>query len=130
MSTSSITTSTTQLTLAMLRWQMLVTLAVTLIAVLLGSESAGISAALGGVSVMIGAWVASRIALRGEHMQQSTAVLINMLKAEAVKILIIAFLLFVIFKLYHALVPFALVAGLGASALFSGAALAKSQAAV
>jgi ATP synthase protein I len=34
----------------------------------------------------------------------------------------------VVFKLFHALVPFALIAGLAGAALFSGAALAKSQA--
>jgi ATP synthase protein I len=130
MSATPTTTSTTQLTQAMLRWQVLVTVVVAVLATLLGSQSAGISAALGGTAVIVGAWVASRIAARGEHMQQPGAVLINMLKAEAVKILIIAIFLFVIFKLYHALVPFALVAGLGAAALFSGAALAKSQASV
>jgi ATP synthase protein I len=48
-----------------------------------------------------------------------------MLKAEAVKILVIAVLLFLVFKLYQQLVPVALIAGLAAAALFSGAALAK-----
>lgn len=123
-------TSTEELARTMIRWQILVTALVGMLAAVLGNQSAGISAALGGVSVIVGAWVASRIAIRGEHMHQSTAVLINMLKAEAVKILIIAISLFVTFKFYDALVPFALVAGLGAAALFSGAALAKSQASV
>jgi ATP synthase protein I len=52
-------------------------------------------------------------------------VLINMLKAEAVKIVLIALLLLIAFKLYKQLVPMALMAGLAASALFSGAALSK-----
>lgn len=122
--------SDTQLTQKMLRWQVLVTLVVAMLAMLLSGASAAISALLGGTSVVCGAWVASRIAARGQHMQNPGSILINMLKAEAVKILIIAIFLFVIFKFYHALVPFALVAGLGAAALFSGAALAKSQASI
>ncbi len=36
-------------------------------------------------------------------------------------------LLFVSFKLYHQLVPIALIAGLAAAAVFSGAALAKTD---
>jgi ATP synthase protein I len=44
-----------------------------------------------------------------------------MLKAEAVKILVIALLLFLTFKLYQQLVPIALILGLAASAILSGA---------
>lgn len=111
----------------MLRWQVLATLGVALLAGLLAGVSASISALLGGVSVIAGAWVAAKMAERGQSNMQATAALLNLLKAEAVKILLIAIILFVIFKLYHSLVPFALIAGLAAAALFSGAALAKAQ---
>lgn len=111
----------------MLRWQVMATAAVSLIALVVGSPQAAVSALLGGVSVIIGAWFASRIAEKGQSKTDPTAVLLNLLKAEAVKILIIAIILFVVFKLYQALVPFALIAGLAGAALFSGAALAKSQ---
>lgn len=111
----------------MLRWQLMATAAVTLIALAVGGAQSAISALLGGMSVIIGAWFAARIAEKGRSKTDPTAVLLNLLKAEAVKILIIAIILFVIFKLYEALVPFALIAGLAAAALFSGAALAKSQ---
>jgi ATP synthase protein I len=111
----------------MLRWQVMATTAVTLITYAVGGLPAALSAFMGGVSVVIGAWFASRIAEKGREKTDPTAVLLNLLKAEAVKIVIIAIILFVVFKLYQALVPFALIAGLAAAALFSGAALAKSQ---
>lgn len=111
----------------MLRWQVMATVAVTIVAFVVSGPQAAVSALLGGVSVIIGAWFASRIAEKGRSKTDPTAVLLNLLKAEAVKILIIAIILFVVFKLYQALVPFALIAGLAAAALFSGAALAKSQ---
>lgn len=130
MSNTPITNSTSELTKRMLVWQVSATIIVALLAALIKSIDAGLSAAMGGMSVIFAAFVASKIAERGDHMQQPGAVLVNMLKAEAVKILIIAVFLFVIFKLYQALVPFALVAGLAGAALFSGAALAKSQASV
>lgn len=111
----------------MLRWQVMATAAVTIVALVVSGSHAAVSALLGGVSVVVGAWFASRIAEKGRLKTDPTAVLLNLLKAEAVKILIIAIILFVVFKLYQALVPFALIAGLAGAALFSGAALAKSQ---
>lgn len=111
----------------MLRWQVMATGAVTVAALAVGGLPSATSALLGGVSVVIGAWFAAKIAEKGRSKTDPTAVLLNLLKAEAVKILIIAIILFVVFKLYQALVPFALIAGLAAAALFSGAALAKSQ---
>lgn len=112
----------------MLRWQLMATAAVTIAAFALAGINAALSALMGGISVVIGAWFAARIAAKGQLKTDPTAVLLNLLKAEAVKILIIAIILFVVFKLFRALVPFALIAGLAAAALFSGAALAKSQA--
>lgn len=112
----------------MLRWQVMATMAVTLLAYAAAGLPAALSAFMGGVSVVVGAWFATKIAEKGRSKTDPTAVLLNLLKAEAVKIIIIAIILFVVFKLYQALVPFALIAGLAAAALFSGAALAKSQA--
>jgi ATP synthase protein I len=50
-------------------------------------------------------------------------VLIRLLKAEAVKIVIIVLLLWLTFKFYSGLVPLALIIGLAGAALFSGAAI-------
>lgn len=109
----------------MLKIQLVATLVVAVAALLFSSVHAGVSALLGGASVILGALAAMSIAKRGANSQDSTAILVNLLKAEAVKILVIIILLVIIFNVYKQLVPFALIAGLAASALFSGAALSK-----
>ncbi|MDP1659726.1 MAG: ATP synthase subunit I [Methylotenera sp.] len=109
----------------MLKIQLVATLAVAIVALLISGLNASISAVLGGLSVVLGACAAVLIAKRGEKNTDASAILINLLKAEAVKILVIIVLLVIIFNLYKQLVPFALIAGLAAAALFSGAALSK-----
>jgi ATP synthase protein I len=109
----------------MLKVQLVATLAVAVVALLVSGLSAGVSAVLGGASVVFGALAATAIAKRGANQADPTAILLNLLKAEAVKILVIIVLLVIIFKVYRQLVPFALIAGLAAAALFSGAALSK-----
>ncbi len=109
----------------MLKIQLIATLAVAVIVLLLSGVHAGISAVLGGVSVVLGAYVASLVAKRGAGKTDASAILVNLLKAEAVKILVIIVTLVVIFGFYKQLVPFALIAGLAAAAIFSGAALSK-----
>ena len=107
----------------MLQWQLSATFAVMLIALIVSGLHAGISALAGGLSVAIGAFFASKIAQRSS--KEAATVLVNLLKAEAVKIVIIVVLLFITFKVYKQLVPFALIAGLAGAALFSGAAMSK-----
>lgn len=109
----------------MLKVQLVATLAVAVVALLVSGLSACVSAVLGGASVVLGALAATAIAKRGANQADPTAILLNLLKAEAVKILVIIVLLIIIFKVYRQLVPFALIAGLAAAALFSGAALSK-----
>jgi ATP synthase protein I len=109
MTTPETTQSDAQMYRNMLRWQMMATAVVIVAAVLISGVPAGISALLGGAAVIVGAWFAARIAVRAQAKADPTAVLLNML------------------KLYQSLVPFALIAGLAAAALFSGAALAKAQ---
>jgi ATP synthase protein I len=110
---------------SMLRWQLIATGIVAVIALVAFGVHAGISAVTGGLSVVIAAFVASKIAQRSN--KEASAILINMLKAEAIKILLIVILLFITFKVYRQLVPMALIAGLAAAALFSGAAMAKQD---
>ncbi|OQW67895.1 MAG: hypothetical protein BVN34_11085 [Proteobacteria bacterium ST_bin12] len=107
----------------MLQWQLSATLVVMLVAFIVSGVHAAISALAGGLSVTIGAYFASKIAQRSS--KEAATVLVNLLKAEAVKIVIIVVLLFITFKVYKQLVPFALIAGLAAAALFSGAAMSK-----
>ena len=107
----------------MLQWQLIATLIVAVMAGIISGGHAGFSALIGGACVVIGAYFASKIAQRSS--KEAATVLVNLLKAEAVKIVIIVVLLFIAFKVYKQLVPFALIAGLAASALFSGAAMSK-----
>jgi ATP synthase protein I len=107
----------------MLHLQLIATAVVALASLLISGSNAGISALLGGLAVIIGAFAGAKIAQRSK--QDATAVLINLLKAEAVKIIVIFALLLVVFKVYKQLVPFALIVGLAAAALVSGAAMSK-----
>jgi ATP synthase protein I len=107
----------------MLRLQVIATAVIAIVSLLISGSHASISAALGGFAVIIGVFVASKIAQRNK--QDATAVLINLLKAEAVKVLVIFVLLLITFKVYKQLVPFALIIGLAVAALVSGAAMSK-----
>jgi ATP synthase protein I len=109
----------------MLKIQLVATFSVAILALIVSGLHASVSAMLGGASVVLGACAAVAVAKRGENDKDASAILVNLLKAEATKILIIIVLLIVIFKLYKQLVPFALIAGLAAAALFSGAALGR-----
>jgi len=117
--------NTTDVFSNMLKIQVIATAAVAVVALVLSGLNAGLSAVLGGASVIVGAYAASMIARRSKNKNDASAILINLLKAEAVKILVIIVLLLIIFVVFKQLVPFALIAGLAAAALFSGAALSK-----
>ena len=109
----------------MLKIQVIATAAVAVVALVLSGLYAGLSAALGGASVIVGAYAASMIARRSKNNSDASSILINLLKAEAVKILVIIVILLITCVVFKQLVPFALIAGLAAAALFSGAALSK-----
>jgi ATP synthase protein I len=117
--------NTTDVFSSMLKIQVIATVAVALLALILSGFNAALSAVLGGLCVIIGAYAASMIARRSNNKNDASDVLINLLKAEAVKILVVIVLLFIIFVVFKQVVPFALIAGLAAAALFSGAALSK-----
>ena len=107
----------------MLRLQLIAAVVVAIASLLISGMHASVSALIGGAVVMVGAFLGSKIAQRTK--QDATAVLINLLKAEAVKVIVIFALLLIVFKVYRQLVPFALIAGLAAAALVSGAAMSK-----
>ena len=116
-------TTTADVFSKMLRLQLIATTVVVILSLVISGLHAGVSAAFGGTAVIIGAFFGSKIALRNS--KEAAAVLVNLLKAEAVKILVIFVLLLIAFKVYRQLVPFALIAGLAAAALVSGAAMSK-----
>lgn len=108
-----------------LQAQSVATLIVALCAFVAFGQHAGLSVMLGGFIVLLGTFVGTRITKKGSSLKTGSAVLINLLKAEAVKIVIILAGLLVAFKYYHSLVPLALIAGLAAGAIFSAVALSK-----
>ena len=116
-------TTTAYICSTMLRLQLIATASISIISLLITGMHAGVSALIGGAVVMVGAFLGSKIAQRTK--QDATATLINLLKAEAVKVIVIFALLLIVFKVYRQLVPFALIAGLAAAALVSGAAMSK-----
>ena len=116
-------TTTTAIFSKMLRLQLIATALVVIASLAISGLHAAASALIGGAVVIIGAYLGSKIAQRSK--QDATAALINLLKAEAVKVIVIFVLLLITFKVYKQLVPFALIAGLAAAALVSGAAMSK-----
>jgi ATP synthase protein I len=114
----------------MVKWQLLATISVAILSFVLAEsfgvvpgKYAAISALAGGMSAVLGGIAGALIARSGDKKNNAGAILITMLKAEAVKIFVIALLLFLTFKLYNEhLVPIALILGLAASAILSGAA--------
>ena len=107
----------------MLRLQLTATGFVALASLAISGLHAGASALIGGTAVAVAAFIASKIAQRKNS--EAAAVLVNLLKAEAIKVCTIFVLLFITFKVYKQLVPFALIIGLAAAALVSGAAMSK-----
>lgn len=104
------------------RWQIILTILISGISLLFAGLSAAISAIAGGASVTVGGYAGMMMARRS-NARTSGDILISLLKAEAVKVLVIAMLLLIIFKYYQGLVPLSLIAGLAGSALASGAGL-------
>lgn len=110
----------------MVRTQALVTVCVAVAAFMLGGLHAGISAFAGGFAAVVGGFAGAKVASgnkKNDLNQQAATVLVRMLKGEAVKIAIIALVLWLIFKFYSGLVPLALILGLAGAALMSGAAI-------
>ncbi|HEU4708372.1 MAG TPA: ATP synthase subunit I [Methylophilaceae bacterium] len=103
------------------RWQGIVTALVAVLAYVLSGKHASISVVAGGFAVMLGGFAGMAIARRKGATAGSA--LIVLLKAEAVKIAVIALVLLGVFKFYEGLVPLALIGGLACAALISGAAL-------
>jgi len=88
---------------------------------------ASLSLLLGGLSVVIGILVSSPIAFRKQNADKPSGIIFNALKAEAIKILTIVIMLWMVFKFYDYKIPFVIVIGLGIAALFSGVALTKLE---
>lgn len=104
------------------RWQIAATALAAVVAFALGGMSAALSAFGGGAAAVAGGYVAVR-STRSRQAATPGAALLLLLRAEVIKIGVIALVLLAIFKLYAGLVPLALIGGLACAALMSGAAM-------
>jgi len=89
------------------------------------SMALGMSLLIGFGSVIGGFLLALPIAKINIKGQPGSAVVINLIKAELVKLLFIIVTLWIAFKFYDDIQPFGLVLGLAISALMSGLAISK-----
>ena len=103
------------------RWQLLAIGVVAIASFFISGGYAAFSAVLGGAAVIVGSYAG--VAGTRKSPVNTGAILITLLKAEAIKIVVIILLLLLIYKLYAELVPLALICGLAAAALISGAGL-------
>lgn len=104
------------------RWQIITTTSLSLAVLVFASWHTAMSMLLGGISVLVGGYAAVATARRGGGVDPGV-ILIALLKAELVRILVIALLLLAVFKFYKGLVPLALIGGLAVAVLISGAGL-------
>ena len=104
------------------KWQIIITAGLTLGFLPIAGVHAALSALAGGVSVILGAFVAMKMVAANRSVEAG-GVLITLLKAEAIKIAVVTVFLFFVFKFYQGLVPLSLIGGLAGSALASGAGL-------
>ena len=88
---------------------------------------AGISLLLGAVPVIVGLLVSAPIAYKSRDTKKGSTIVISALKAEAVKILIIIFLLWLAFKFYEQIVPLANICGVIIAAVVSGISVTKLE---
>ena len=88
---------------------------------------AGISVLSGASVVIIGLIVSTPIANKSRDTNEASSIVMDALKAEGVKILIIILLLWAIFYFYEDKVPLAIVFGLAIAAIFSGIGLTKLE---
>lgn len=89
------------------------------------SMALGVSLLIGFGSVIGGFLLAFPIAKTSIKGQPASKVVVNLIKAELVKLLFIIFTLWAAFKFYVDIQPFGLVLGLAISALMSGLAISR-----
>ena len=85
----------------------------------------GISVLSGAFVVIIGLTISTPIANKSRGTNEASSIVMDALKAEGVKILIIILLLWAIFNFYDDKVPLAIIFGLAIAAIFSGIGLTK-----
>ncbi len=107
----------------MIYQQLIAAAIVGLLAVLIFGVHSGLSVLSGALPVIIGIIVSTPFANLNKNKDSPSAIVMNALKAEAIKIIVIFILLWLVFKYYTYLIPLGLVFGLVMSALISGKAI-------
>jgi ATP synthase protein I len=107
----------------MLRSQLLATAVVAVIAFVISGMNAALSAIAGGLAVTVAAFIASKLAI--SKRKDAASALGSLLKAELIKIVLIVVFLYITITGFKALVPWALIVGLAAAAIISGASISK-----
>ena len=105
--------------------QFIVATIIFLLLVINYSMALGMSLLIGFGSVIGGFLLAVPIAKTNIEGQPASSVVVNLIKAELVKLLFIILTLWAAFKFYDDIQPFGLVLGLAISALMSGLAISK-----
>ena len=104
------------------RWQIIMTVLISGVSLLAAGMNAAISAIAGGASVIVGGFAGMMMARRPNGGTPG-GILFSLLKAEVIRVLVIAMLLLVAFRYYRGLVSWALIGGLAGAVLVSGAGL-------
>ncbi len=104
------------------RWQIIMTVLISGVSLLAAGMNAAISAIAGGVSVIVGGFAGMMMARRPNGGTPG-GILFSLLKAEVIRVLVIAMLLLVAFRYYRGLVSWSLIGGLAGAVLVSGAGL-------
>ena len=107
----------------MIYQQLIASSVVGLLAGIIFDVHAGLSVLAGALPVIIGIAVSTPFANLKQSKSSPSAIVTSALKAEAIKIIIIFMLLWLVFKYYVYLIPLGLVVGLVMSALISGRAI-------
>lgn len=105
--------------------QFIVATIIFLLLVINYSMALGMSLLIGFGSVIGGFLLAFPIAKTNIEGQPASSVVVNLIKAELVKLLFIILTLWAAYKFYDDIQPFGLVLGLAISALMSGLAISK-----
>jgi ATP synthase protein I len=105
-----------------LRWQVIATAALTLLAGVLTGAHGAVSAALGGAISVCAGWASAKVASRGKP-DSAGGVLVTALKAEGVKLGLIAILLGLVLVVYSEVVVPAFLGSFMATVLIFSMAL-------
>lgn len=89
-----------------LRWQLIATFALTIVAGLLAGRHGALSAALGGAVSLCAGWVSAAVASMGRA-QSAGGILVGALRAEGIKIGLIVVLLWLVLATYGEVVAVA-----------------------